>query len=105
MAELTGKINREIAVYIDRKGNITDISIGDSSTVSLPFIEGKRSLKRLSGIRCVHTHPSGGGMVSVVDISSMIDLRLDAMIAIGVKNGEVDEIYAALPQRDDSGEF
>lgn len=105
MAELTGKINREIAVYIDRKGNITDISIGDSSTVSLPFIEGKRSLKRLSSIRCVHTHPSGGGMVSVVDISSMIDLRLDAMIAIGVKNGEVDEIYAALPQRDDSGEF
>ena len=45
MAVLTEKINREIAVYIDRKGNITDISVGDSSTVSLPFVEGKRSLK------------------------------------------------------------
>ncbi len=105
MAVLTEKINREIAVYIDRKGNITDISVGDSSTVSLPFVEGKRSLKRLSGIRCVHTHPSGGGMVSAVDISSMIDLRLDAMIAIGVRDGEADEIYAALPQRDENGEF
>ena len=76
MAELTEKINREIAVYIDRKGNITDISIGDSSTVSLPLVEGRRSFNRLSGIRCVHTHPSGGGMVSAVDLSSMLNLRL-----------------------------
>lgn len=105
MAELTEKINREIAVYIDRKGNITDISIGDSSTVSLPSFEGRRNLSRLSGIRCVHTHPSGGGMVSVVDLSSMKNLRLDAMIAIGVKNGRVGEIYVAIPKRDDSGEF
>jgi GTP-binding protein HflX len=105
MAELTEKINREIAVYIDRKGNITDISIGDSSTVSLPLVEGRRSFNRLSGIRCVHTHPSGGGMVSAVDLSSMLNLRLDAMIAIGVKEGRAYEIYAALPQRDDSGEF
>lgn len=105
MAELTEKINREIAVYIDRKGNITDISIGDSSTVSLPFVEGRRNVSRLSGIRCVHTHPSGGGMVSVIDLRSMISLRLDAMIAIGVKNGRADEIYVAIPKRDDSGEF
>lgn len=105
MAELTEKINREIAVYIDRKGNITDISIGNSSTVSLPFVEGRRNSSRLSGIRCVHTHPNGSGMVSVVDLSSMINLRLDAMIAIGVRNARVDEIYVALPDKDDNGDF
>jgi len=49
MAELTGKINREIAVYINRKGNIIDVSVGDSSTVSLPEVEGRKDLARLVG--------------------------------------------------------
>ncbi|GAE90940.1 GTP-binding protein HflX [Acetivibrio straminisolvens JCM 21531] len=58
MAELTGKINREIAVYINRKGNVIDVSVGDSSTVSLPEVEGRRDSTHLLGIRCIHTHPT-----------------------------------------------
>ncbi len=103
MAELTGKINREIAVHINRKGNIIDVSVGDSSTVSLPEMEGRRDLAHLLGIRCIHTHPNGEGMVSLVDINSLVKMRLDAMVAIGVKNGQVTEIYAALPVRDENG--
>ena len=41
MAELTGKINREISVYINRKGNVIDVSVGDSNTVELPKVEGR----------------------------------------------------------------
>jgi GTP-binding protein HflX len=101
----TQKINREIAVYLDRKGNVTDISVGDSSTVSLPELEGRKSKMRLSGIRCIHTHPNATGRLSSVDISSLVNLRLDAMIALGVKDGELTEAYVSIPSRDESGEF
>ena len=105
MADLTERINREISVYIDRKGNITDVSVGDSSTVTLPEVEGRRDQTRLTGIRCIHTHPKGDGMVSLVDINSLLNLRLDAMAAIGVRDGKVTEIYAALPQKGENGDF
>lgn len=105
LADFTGRINREIAVYINRKGSILDISIGDSGTVSLPVVEGRRSKSRLSGVRCIHTHPGGDGRLSDIDISSMLKLRLDAMIALGVREGRLNEIYAALPVEDETGEL
>lgn len=97
LAQLTWKINREIAVYISRKGSILDISLGDSSTVSLPQFEGRKDESRLSGVRCIHTHPNGDGRLSSVDINSLIKLRLDSMVAIGVEEGAITEIYAGIP--------
>ncbi|MCX7745709.1 MAG: GTPase HflX [Clostridia bacterium] len=105
MAELTYKTNREIAVYINRKGNIIEVSVGDSGTVSLPQVDGRKAKNRLSGIRCVHTHPNGDGRLSSVDISSLLNLRLDAMMAIGVKDGNVTDIYAAVPIADENGDL
>jgi len=98
LADLTGRINREIVVYINRKGNIIDIGVGDSSTVSLGDVEGRRGKTRLSGVRCIHTHPNGDGRLSAVDINSLITLKLDAMVAIGVRDGAVAEVSVALPQ-------
>lgn len=97
LAELTGKINREILLFINRKGTVTNICIGDSSTVSLPDIDGRRAGSRLAGIRCIHTHPNGEGRLSDLDINALLTLRLDAMAAIGTRDGEITEIYAALP--------
>lgn len=97
LAVLTGKINREIAVYINRKGSIIDVNIGDSSTVTLSEVEGRRGKSRLSGIRCIHTHPNGDGMLSPVDLNSLISLNLDAMIALGVKQGQILDVYVAIP--------
>ncbi|MDP4181220.1 MAG: GTPase HflX [Bacillota bacterium] len=105
LTELTYRINREIAVYLDRKGSVIDISVGDSSTVSLPEFEGRKSKMRLSGIRCIHTHPNGTGMLSSVDLSSLLNLRLDAMIALGVMDGKFIEAYVSIPARDEAGEF
>lgn len=105
ISDISGRINREISVFIDRKGNIVDLSVGDSATVALPEVEGRRDKSRLSGVRCIHTHPNGEGMVSLVDINSMLKLRLDAMVAIGVQDGNITEIYAALPQRFEGNEF
>lgn len=105
LAQITGKINREIAVYISRKGCILDISLGDSSTVSLPQFEGRRDRSRLSGVRCIHTHPNGDGRLSPVDISSLLKLRLDAMAALGAREGELTEVYVGIPLRDEAGMF
>ena len=103
LAYLTEKINREIAVYIDRKGKVQDISVGDSSTAPLPEIKSRRSESKLSGIKCIHTHPNGSGMLSKVDVSSLINLRLDAMFAVGVAEGKATDIYAGLPAIDSEG--
>lgn len=94
IARISCEINREISVLVSRRGVVVDISIGDSGTVSLPQIDSRRGSTRLSGIRCIHTHPGGNGLLSQVDISTLQKLRLDTMIAIGISEGQVTEIYA-----------
>ena len=96
IAAATSQINREIAIYLDRKGRITDVGVGDSKTVALGAVEGKRNGRRLSGIRCIHTHPEDSGMLSAVDVSSLKQLRLDAMIAVGVREGKAQELFVGV---------
>lgn len=97
-AELSCRINREIAIYINRKGIILDIAIGDSSTVMLPAIDVRKGRERLTGVRCIHTHPNGDSMLSAIDINSLLVMNMDAMVAAGVLNGEVKGITAAIPR-------
>ena len=59
MAKITSTINREINIFLDRKGTVLSVSVGDSNTVTLPNLPGRRGSGRLSGIRCIHTHPGG----------------------------------------------
>jgi GTP-binding protein HflX len=94
IARISSEINREISVLINRRGIVVDISIGDSGTVSLPQLDARRGNSRLSAIRCIHTHPGGNGLLSQVDISTLQKLRLDAMLAIGIDQGQITEIYA-----------
>lgn len=96
ISSISSEINREIAVYIDRKGRITDVSIGNNNTVSLSVVEGKRNSQRLSGTRCIHTHPSGNGMLSSHDVSSLKILRLNAIISVGIHDGSPQEMYVGI---------
>lgn len=84
LADITEFINREVSVYITRSGQIIRVSVGSNETVELPAVEGRRGSSRLSGIRCVHTHPNGTPALSGVDISALKANRFDCMIAIGV---------------------
>ena len=84
LADITDIINREISVYITRSGQIIKVVVGSNETVELPAVEGRRGSSRLSGIRCVHTHPSGAPALSGVDISVLKSNRFDCMVAIGV---------------------
>lgn len=84
LADITEYINREISVYITRSGQIIEIAVGDNATVELPSFSGRRGTGRLSGIRCIHTHPGGNPYLSGVDISALKNNKYDAMVAIGV---------------------
>jgi len=88
LAEFSCGMNREIAVYITRDGEIVNIAIGTDSDVELTDYRLRRNTKRLSRVRCVHTHPDGDGHLSDVDLSALKIFRYDAMTAVGVKDGE-----------------
>lgn len=84
LADITDFINREVSVYISRSGQVLAVAVGDDQSVELPPIEGRRGVSRLSGVRCIHTHPNGNPALSGVDISALKNNRFDAMVAIGV---------------------
>lgn len=105
LAKFTGVISREISVYIARDGRIEDVSIGDSSTVDMPRMRLVRNSDRLCGVRCIHTHPSGNSTLSDVDIGTLRSAMLDAMAALGVKDGKFTDMHVAfLGETDDAGE-
>ncbi|NLX64257.1 MAG: GTPase HflX [Clostridiaceae bacterium] len=104
ITKISGDINKEIAVYIDRKGRIIDVIIGDFRTVDLTEVEGRRSKTRLSGVRCIHTHPGASGMLSAADISSLKLLRLDMIAAVGLKEQMPEYIYVAVPSQAEVGD-
>ena len=85
LRSLTKICGREIVVYINRRGVVIDVSVGDASTAILSKIDNRRSTQRLSGVRCLHTHPSSNSDLSELDISSLKRLRLDCMVAISLE--------------------
>uniref|UniRef100_UPI00386D856C GTPase HflX n=1 Tax=Anaerovibrio slackiae TaxID=2652309 RepID=UPI00386D856C len=89
MLAVTAELQREVAVYINRQGKVLQVSVGDDATVDLPEIRQRKSENRLSGVRCVHTHPSSDTRLSAPDLSSLRSMRFDVMAAIGMKDGKI----------------
>jgi GTP-binding protein HflX len=94
ICDISTKIDREISVAIDRKGRVTSVAIGDSSTVEVPLINIKE--KKLSGIRVIHTHPNGNSKLSALDISALLKLKLDCIVALGVVEGTCKDFSLGL---------
>ncbi|MEA5049285.1 MAG: GTPase HflX [Eubacteriales bacterium] len=95
LVRFTTLINREVLVYVSRVGKIEDVRVGDDHSVHMEEMRLVRNIDRLSGVRCIHTHPNETGYLSDVDIGSLNALRLDAMCAIGVKDARASSVYAA----------
>ena len=95
LAKFTGALNREIAVYITRDGEIVDVSVGTDRDVELRDYRLRRNAQRLSCVRCVHTHPNGDGRLSDVDLSALRSFRYDAMVAVGCLKGEPTFVQAS----------
>ena len=71
MIDVTTDINKEVAVFLDRKNRVIAIAVGDDRSVPLPELEGRRSNLRLCGIRCIHTHPNGSVRHSIFKIHAL----------------------------------
>ncbi len=95
LAKFTQVMNREIALYITRDGEVVDVSVGTDKDVELRDYRLRRNAQRLSCVRCIHTHPNGDGRLSDVDISALRAFRYDAMAAIGCKDGEPTFVQSA----------
>ena len=95
LAEVSCALNREIAVYITRDGEIVNVAVGTDCDVELTDFRLRRNANRLSCVRCVHTHPDGDGHLSDVDLSALKIFRYDAMTAVGVKDGEPVSVQTA----------
>ena len=91
----TEALNRELMVYLTRDGQVLEISVGSAASVSLPERSLRRNVERLSGIRCIHTHPGGSSRLSDVDEQALRLLRFDSMCAVGVHEGRATGITAA----------
>lgn len=84
IAEISYELNKEIAVVINRRGHIIDITVGDACNVYLPrFRNVREGAARLCGLRCIHTHLSASPL-SKMDLTAMARLRLDLIVAIGI---------------------
>ena len=95
LVRFTEQVNRELMVYLTREGGVLEVAIGSIGSVGLPQRHLRRNWERLSGIRCVHTHPGGDARLSDVDEQALRLLRFDAMCAVGVAEGRVTGISAA----------
>ena len=102
LAECSCAMNREIAVYLTRDGDVVNVAVGTDCDVELTDYRLRRNAERLSCVRCVHTHPDGDGRLSDVDLSALKIFRYDAMTAIGVKNGEPTFVQTAFLGENDS---
>ena len=96
MALLSREIGRQIGLFIDRNGQITDVAVGDAGRIELPdFGRLRAGERRLRGLRFVHTHLRGEPL-SRDDVTDLTRLRLDMIAAVGVTpEGSPGAVYLA----------
>lgn len=87
ISRVSSFIEREVSVGINRKGNVTSVAIGDSTSVEVPIIDIEE--KRLSGIRVIHTHPNGYCNLSALDLTALLKLKLDAIVSVAIIDGKI----------------
>lgn len=103
MGEITKSLGRELCVYLSRGGEVLYVALGEGDRADLADMRLRRSEQRLSGLRCIHTHPGGSGKLSSVDIESLKKLRFDAMCAVGVNENGTTDVSAAVLNQSEQG--
>lgn len=89
MNDISKLIKKEICVVVNRRGKICGISVGKINSAEIPAIDFFS--KKLSGFRVIHTHPTGDSTLSSMDTSALVNLKLDAIVAIGV-NEDIEKV-------------
>ena len=92
MGNISLAINKEISVLVNRSGQVVDVTVGSDTKVDLPDLKGRRGQNRLSGFRCIHTHPHGLANLSNVDIAALKNAKFDAMVTIGLPQEDLKQV-------------
>ena len=84
LAEQSAQLHRQVGVFIDRRGAITHVMVGDASKIVLPDVGRLRGAAgRFRGLRLIHTHLRGEGLTRD-DLTDLALLRLDVVAAITI---------------------
>ncbi len=84
MCEISRDTGRQVAVLINRRGEITHVLVGTRKQIILPdFRRFRVDPRRLRGLRYIHTHLDGSPL-SREDLNDLAFLRLDFIAAITV---------------------
>lgn len=95
LSGISSELNRQIGVFISRKGSVTHVIVGDSKSVFLPPLDDyPLGRKVLRGLRFVHTHLNDEPL-NQDDLTDLALLRFDLIAAIGIKNGLPSALHIA----------
>ena len=84
LTELSRETNRQVGVFLDRKGDVEAVIVGDARKLDLPDVGRARAGEsRLRGLRLVHTHLHGEP-ITRDDHTDLALLRLDLVAALEV---------------------
>src|SRR5512138_2081190 len=84
LTELSRETNRQVGVFLDRKGDVEAVIVGDARKLDLPDVGRARAGEsRLRGLRLVHTHLHGEP-ITRDDHTDLALLRLDLIAALEV---------------------
>jgi len=87
LCEVSAETNRQIGVFLDRKGDVQAVIVGDARRLELPDVGRARAGEsRLRGVRLVHTHLNGEPLTRD-DHTDLALLRLDLVAALEVRDG------------------
>jgi GTP-binding protein HflX len=77
-------MKRQVAILVDRKGNVVSVIVGDDKHVVIPDLGRYRlGQSRLNGLRCIHTHLNDEPLTEE-DLTDLVLLGLDLMVCIQV---------------------
>jgi len=88
LSELSWDTQRQLAILVDRGGNVRYVVVGDLFGIWIPDLSEFRLGRgpRLRGLRCLHTHLRGE-FLTHDDLTDLAMLRLDLMASIEVGDG------------------
>ena len=85
LTEISLETNRQVGVFLDRKGDVQAVIVGDARKLELPDVgRGRAGESRLRGLRLVHTHLHREPLTRD-DHTDLALLRLDLVAAIEVR--------------------
>lgn len=96
MMALSLEIKREVAIFVDRSGQVLLVSVGQADKAPVFALQTRRWQHGYAGVRCIHTHPGGTAHFSEADLSALKNLRFDMMLALAAEKDALRVAVAML---------